>query len=217
MHSKAYYQEITCLADSDVNTGFLMGKAFAQLHLTLVNQKRPDGSSPIGFAFPQYRYGDNRASDGSAPGSSIQQSSPKTLPTIGAKIRCFGPSKESLQQCCFVEQLEHMSDYAHLTSIREIDFQSMGAGSYFRFQPRASKARMVRRQLRRHPDDADGIAERLDGVSDLACDLPYLNVGSHSSDHRYRLFIGYQPSSEKPSEWNFSTYGLSRTSTVPVF
>jgi len=56
----------------------------------------------------------------------------------------------------------------------------------------------------------------LKGIAEKINKLPYINIDSLSSQNKMKVFVAKGISIE-PKEGLFSTYGLSKTSTVPCF
>ena len=195
------YVEITCLPSEGINTGFLMGKVFGILHLCLVNMEKKIGINPVGVSFPEYKFGEN------------------IPPRIGTKIRLFSPKVEHLEDLALQKQLRHLLDYIHIHSIVNIkQTENMQFAIFKRKQPKPPMERLIRRQLKRHPNSADEIKEKYQLISAEKIKLPYINMISHSNNQRFCLYVQKQNVNlQKNTTWQFSTYGLSPVTPVPDF
>jgi len=49
-----YYQDLSLLAQEEINIHFLWSKIFQQIHLGLVEMQDEQGRVPIGLSFPEY-------------------------------------------------------------------------------------------------------------------------------------------------------------------
>lgn len=208
-----YYQEITCLPDHEISVGFVMGKVMDALHLGLVNLAAGSLQCPIGLSFPEYR--DRVATaDDKEPGDDSSQV-PRS-PPIGSKIRLFSRQEEDLQRLGLSGQLERFSDYVHWTSLRLLERKVSKYATYDRRQPKSSRERLVRRQMKRKGLSESEARELYATFEPRDPRLPYLNMRSHSTGQRFRLYVERQLA-EEADAWCFSTYGLSRSSSVPEF
>jgi CRISPR-associated endonuclease Csy4 len=175
-----------------------------QVHLALVESQIEETGQAycrVGIAFPGYTVAGPRAK--------------REKVHIGSKLRLFAESAESLDELRLEHWLRNLSDYVHLTSVRQPP-KIESFVRYRRVQAKSSLARLARRQARRQGKPLPEIAEALSGFQEERLILPYIDLGSQSSRRRFRLFIQREDAAESP-EWRFSTYGLSPISTVPSF
>jgi len=200
-----YFQEITCLPDQEISIGFVMGKVMEAIHLALVNVSTDGKTCPIGIAFPEYRRPGAEASDGGVP-----------IP-IGSKIRMFSHSEHDLQRLNLAIHLERFSDYVHWTSVRLLDRRLSGYAIYRRYQPKTSKDRLVRRQMKRKGISETDAQQQYATFQPRYTSLPFLNLHSHSTGQRFRLYVDRCDCQAATGEWSFTTYGLSSTTAVPLF
>tara|TARA_R110002072_G_scaffold86563_3_gene195290 strand:+ start:12796 stop:13467 length:672 start_codon:yes stop_codon:yes gene_type:complete len=223
MSLNLHYQELTCLPDEGISVGFLMGRVMNQIHLGLVNLTASQADCPVGLSFPQYR--DRAQLRGQVRGQAREHSNADAsnaliagLPPIGGKIRCFSQDAETLDRFALHEVLSSMLDYVHLTSVRQLRRTNHGWAMYRRKQIKTSKDRLVRRRMKRHGMTEAEAAAALEGFDPRSCRLPYLDMKSHSTDQRFRLYVERVTDVNSfDSNWSFSTYGLSSQAAVPEF
>ncbi|MGB7344259.1 MAG: type I-F CRISPR-associated endoribonuclease Cas6/Csy4 [Pirellulaceae bacterium] len=208
-----YYQEITCLSDHDISVGFLVGKVMDVVHLALVNASSGASQCPIGISFPEYRDLGSKGADALVDDeeAGVERSVP-----IGSKIRLFSRQESDLQGLDLGTQLKRLSDYVHLTSIRQLRRKGVKYAVYKRCQPKSSKERLIRRQMKRQGLSETQASELYRDFRPRHSRLPYVNMKSHSSGERFRLYIERQYV-DPSDQWGFSTYGLSSQVAVPEF
>src|SRR5688572_25053796 len=109
MNRPYYYQEITCLPDQEISSGFVLGKVMDAVHLAMVNITAAGEPCPVGVSFPEYR--------------TLSAESPPvgTGPPIGSKLRLFSRDQADLVGLNLAEQLSRLSDYVHWTSVRLLE------------------------------------------------------------------------------------------------
>lgn len=193
MNSTFYFQELTCLPDTDVNAGFVMGKVMDAVHLRLVAATAGTGSCPVGLSFPEYQ-----------------------AAHIGSRVRLFARNAADLEQLELRGHLDRLRDYVHLTSVRQLERRVPKFAVYRRYQPQASKERLIRRQVKRSGLSELEIRGRYANFSESKTRLPYINLRSLSTSQSFRLFVDRQIV-DCSEGWGFSTYGFSRQVAVPEF
>lgn len=189
-----FYLDITLLPDAEANIGFIWQKVYGQLHLALVEQQIERGHSAIAASFPEY--GDD------------------VFP-LGSKLRLFATTSDQLQQLNLAKWLNRLTDYTHCTSIKEVP----RVGQYARFkrvQFDSNIERLVRRRAKRKGESLEEALMHYSGFKEQQSKLPFVNMQSLSKDCRFRLFIELEII-EQEEEGAFSSYGLSKTATVPWF
>lgn len=211
MNSTYYFQELTILADGEISPNFILGKAFGQIHLALVERCDDAGRSSIGVAFPQYRFVDPKLH----ADATERQKGP---PQIGQKVRLFAREKSALQDINISKWLGGLDDYVHVTSVKLLARKVQRFMTYSRYQPRASKPRLIRRRMKRQSTSLEAATTHFDGMDEELCRLPYVSMRSLSSQRQFRLFVRAKEfESESDQSWSFSSYGLSEATPVPAF
>ena len=210
-----YYIEITLPSDSE-DLFNLWSKLLTQIHLGLVSIQDEKEKSPIGVSFPEYFMGEK-------------------FGVIGSKLRLFAQNESDLIKFDSAKWLSRLSDYVHITSIREVPQKIDGYAIYNRHQPKVNKERLARRYAKRHNLDYE---TAMNGEVELSvrsnngeiekkllryCDLPnkvvgvpFIKLKSFSSKNEFCLWIKKTTTNESNYQ-KFSTYGLSKISTVPEF
>ncbi|PLX49889.1 MAG: type I-F CRISPR-associated endoribonuclease Cas6/Csy4 [Desulfobulbaceae bacterium] len=189
-----FYIEVTLLPALDVPLYFLWEKIYSQVHLSLVEMQDAEGQVSIGVAFPGY------------DASKFQ---------LGSKLRLFADDKAHFGRLDLGKWLHRFSDYVHLTSIRDVPAKCDYA-LFRRLQPKSSNARLARRKAKRQGITVAQAMQLLNGRKEQMGNVPFIWCKSLSSDKRYRLMIE-SVQAEQIQSGRFSTYGLSSSSTVPVF
>jgi len=190
-----YYQDITLLPDTEIGLHFVWEKVYRQIHLGLVEMQDDNGKLPIGIALPAYSADKHQ---------------------LGNKLRLLAETENLLQRFNAQQWLNRLSDYAHITGIRNVPERIQTHACYYRVQPKSSNARLARRKAKRENTGIEQALAALENTPEQRSDAPYIWVKSQSSGERFRLFIGYVEVSESASK-GFNAYGLSRQSSVPVF
>lgn len=190
-----FYLDITLLPDSEINIGFLWHKVYGQTHRALVEKKNANGNSDIAVSFPTYD---------------------DTVFPLGNKLRLLASTEKQLEQLGIDKYLKNLTDYCHCTSIKEVP-QSVNIFVRFkRVQFDTNIERLVRRRAKRKNESFEQAFEHLNGFKDKDSKLPFVNMNSLSSNHRFRLFI-QKEEAEREKLGDFTCYGLSKTATVPWF
>ncbi|MBL4903685.1 MAG: type I-F CRISPR-associated endoribonuclease Cas6/Csy4 [Desulfocapsa sp.] len=191
------YIEITLLPGIEIPIYFLWEKVYQQLHLALVEIQDDNGVVRVGVSFPEY---DEKKYQ------------------LGCKLRLFAPSKKDLEALNIHKWLSRLTDYIHVTSIREVPGKPAGYAFFKRIQTKSSNTRLARRKAKRegisYEDAFSSLSKRREQISKV----PYLHFKSLSTDKRYRLMIACVETEQRNSHGDvFSTYGLSAKSPVPMF
>ncbi|WP_417737412.1 type I-F CRISPR-associated endoribonuclease Cas6/Csy4 [Rosistilla oblonga] len=213
MQPSFYYQEVTCLPDHEISVGFVMGKVMEAVHLALVNVAAGSPDCPIGISFPEYRDPRDRNERPLPDRRELQP--PHALP-IGSKLRLFSRQQDDLNRLGLTENLARLSDYVHLTSAKLLQRKIDRFAAYQRVQPKSSKERLIRRQMKRKGISEAEARAQYASFEPHHSKLPYLNLRSHSTGERFRLYVQRQVV-ELGEPWLFSTYGLSASAGVPEF
>lgn len=211
-----HYLEITLLHNPDINLFSLWSKVFQQIHLGLVGMQDDQGRVPIGVSFPDYVVGEKYS-------------------VLGGRCRLFARDEATLTRFDAAKCLAQLSDYVHCTSIRPVPEKPKGHAHYCRESPKTNKERLARRYAKRHGMDFETALNdsiELTGQASASsnykrefryCEMPqksisapFIRMKSLSSDELFCLWINKKTAVE-PSGGNYSSYGLSATSTVPEF
>lgn len=194
-----YYQELTLIQPSEVPLHALWGSVYTQVHLALVSVQDATHNCPVGVSFPEYQY-----------------DADENVGHLGGKLRVFASDEATLQQLDLGKWLHRLADYVHATGIRPVPKQVQGFASFYRVQAKSGAERMARRACKRNLelDYETELAKRQQNLAH--CTLPFVQMNSLSSHHPYNLFIAMMPVNTL-QDAVFSTYGLSKTSSVPIF
>jgi CRISPR-associated endonuclease Csy4 len=198
------YLEITLLPDVDISLNFLLQKVYQQLHLRFVDMQRENaalavqkgGLQPIGVSFPKYNSLAN---------------------TLGDKIRLFAENVATLERFSAKHTLRKLSDYVHVTNIRDVPENVTTFACFQRVQLKSSNARLARRKAKRENISFEEALFKLRTHAEQRTDLPFMSIKSASNGENFRLFVVYSQKNCANEEFAFSTYGLSDKSTVPIF
>ncbi len=191
-----YYQDITLHPGPEIPLHFLWEKFYQQFHLALVEIQDAQGHSPVGVAFPEYDADQHQ---------------------LGSKLRLFSPTEELLDQLHIQHWAARLNDYVYITGIRKTPERAGAYACFRRIQPKSNNARLARRKAKRRGIPYEQALAETDNHAEQQSTAPYIHIKSHSSDNRFRLFIGKSDQKTGGNTQHFSTYGLSTTSTVPLF
>ncbi len=192
-----FYQELTLLPQDEISIHFLWSKVFQQLHLGLVELQDSQKQVPIGVSFPEYVVGEK-------------------FSLLGSKCRLFAAGQVTLENLDIGKWLQRLSDYVHVTSIRLVPNQVMGYATYQRLQAKTNPESLARRYARRHQLSFDEAWQRYSSMQPLSISTPFIRLNSLSSGQTFCLWIKKNAVQEAQTG-QFSSYGLSATSTVPEF
>lgn len=198
-----YYQEITLIDQAEISPYFIWSKLYTQLHIGLAEIKDANDKVNIGLSFPKYIY---------EQGDKVK----KSKVHLGEKLRLFAESQADLEKLNISKWLERLTDYLHITSIREVpEAKITGYATYSRKQVKTNAERLARHRVKRGDISFDEALARYSNVI-TTTDLPYIQMKSLTSDKSFKLFIEKQPATKSETQV-FSTYGLSSVSSVPEF
>ncbi|MFI3190164.1 type I-F CRISPR-associated endoribonuclease Cas6/Csy4 [Crenothrix sp. D3] len=191
-----HYLDITLLPDPETPLYFLWEKVYQQLHLALVAIKDPDNKVKIGVAFPHYDEAQHQ---------------------LGCKLRLLAPTSELLEKLNITQWLSRLSDYVHISSIKAVPEKITAYAVFKRIQLKTNTARLAKRKAKRESITPQQALANLQGYQEKTSRLPYIYVNSQRTKQRYRLLIARIETSNTQITADFSCYGLSSTSPVPVF
>jgi CRISPR-associated endonuclease Csy4 len=189
-----YYFEINFLPTQEIPLNFLWSKVFYRMHLRLVQMQDTKGNVPIGLSFPGYAF------------------DPVGL---GNALRVFARSRDTLELFNESSPLKIFSEYVHITGIREVP-QNVVYVKYERHQVGASIECLARRRAKRDQISYEDALQKYARYVREQSMYPFIKMKSDSSNKRFSLFIKKEPSSASDDFW-FTTYGLSKNSSVPEF
>jgi CRISPR-associated endonuclease Csy4 len=199
-----YYIEVTLMKTDDFSPYELWSRIYRQLHIAFAEIKDTYDKVNIGVSFPQYRF-----------------NAEKSVGFLGEKFRIFAQSQADLEKLNIQKWFDRLTDYLHITSIREVPENKItGYAIYRRKQVKTNPQRLARHRVKRGDIGFDEALARYRNVV-TTTDLPYIQLQSLSTsdeqDKRlFKLFIE-KKSAEKSETQVFSTYGLSSQSSVPEF
>ena len=190
-----YYQELTLLPQEDIDLYFIWQKLFQQIHLALVENKNEENASPVGVGFPEYH---------------------AESYCLGKKLRIFAYKEELLEQMQCEKWLNRLKDYVKLNPIKPVPEKLIGHACFKHIKLKGNKEKLARRRANRKGETLQQALAYFEGFDEQQSKLPYINMTSQTTGQRFRLFIEKQVM-EAPQTGLFSCYGLSNTTTVPLF
>lgn len=193
-----YYLDITLLPDADISLYFLWEKVYQQVHLALVEaqHKQENTQSTIGVAFPEYHMDRFH---------------------LGSQLRLLASSAEALEQVNIKQWLLRLDDYVHIKSIREVPKRIEQYAYFKRLQVKSNNERLAKRKAKRKGITEEEAHTYFKDRKEVYTRAPFIRINSQSSGKRYRLFILRVDAEGHEAGAGFSGYGLSATSTVPMF
>ena len=197
-----YYQEITLIDQAEISSYFIWSKLYTQLHIALAEIKDTNDKVNIGVSFPQYIFEEK-----------IEDKKAKI--NMGKKLRLFAQDEADLKKLDLKKWLDRLTDYVHITSIREVPENIKSYAIYKRKQVKTNAERLARHRVKRGDIGFDEALARYSNVV-TTTELPFIQMKSLTSDQMFKLFIEKR-SIEQSKSQVFSTYGLSSESSVPEF
>jgi CRISPR-associated endonuclease Csy4 len=190
------YLEIILKPQPEIPLYFLWEKVYQQVHLALVEIQDDEGKVNIGLSFPEYDADKHQ---------------------LGSKLRLFALSQKDLDVLSVHKWLNRLTDYVHIASIRDVPEKIIGYAFFKRIQTKSSNPRLARRKMKREGVSYEQALSTLSKHKEKNSKAPYIHIKSLSTDKRYRLMIACVETKQRSNAENFSTYGLSSTSPVPIF
>lgn len=190
-----YYQEITIIPSPEISINAIWSKVFEQIHIALVKAMHGEEKGKIGIAFPAYRDDE--------------------VVTLGNKLRLFADEDAILNELNLKFILRRYIDYLHITNIRVVPEKIRGYETYKRVHREGNQANKARRYAKRHQVPL-AEAMKMFPKDCWGHELPYIQLTSHTNQHRYRLYIK-KCMREKEEDYGFSSYGVDNQSSVPSF
>jgi CRISPR-associated endonuclease Csy4 len=190
-----YYQELTLLIQEDVDLYFIWHKLYQQLHLAFVENKTVNNTSAIGVAFPEYN---------------------ADMYCLGKTLRLFAEDEKLLEQMHCEKWLNHLKDYVHLNSIKHVPEKITGHACFKHIKLKGNKGKLARRRAKRNGEPFQQALSHFEDFEEQRSKLPYINMISQTNGQSFRLFIEKQEM-EQPKTGMYSCYGLSNSTTVPLF
>ena len=197
-----YYQEITLIDQAEISPYFIWSKFYTQLHIAFAEIKDTSDKVNIGVSFPQYIF--------------KEKTEDKNVKVnLGKKLRLFAQNEADLTKLDIKKWLDRLTDYVHVTSIREVPENIKSYALYKRKQVKTNAERLARHRVKRGDIGFDEALARYRNVI-TTTDLPFIQMKSLTSDKMFKLFIEKQ-NTEQSETQVFSTYGLSSECSVPEF
>lgn len=193
-----YYQEIELIEQPDVSLGVIWSKLYMQLHLALADLKNKNGVQTIGVSFPEY-------DDPNFP--------------LGKRLRLFAASEKELTDLTIARWLSRLTDYVKVKEIHPVPLKRVkGYASFTRKEIKRKPEAIARRRARKDPGITYEEALRRATLREREIPLlPFINLNSLTSGQRFKLFIDRKQEKEPSKLIEFSSYGLSHETVVPIF
>ena len=191
----AYYQEIALHHRARIGLYDFWQKLYQQIHFALVENKKQKNVSKIGISFPEYNAEEF---------------------LLGTKLRLFADDEQSLLAIQSEKWLNRLSEYVHVKQIAPVPEILGGYACFRQVKMKGSKEKLARRRAKRHGETFEQALAHFDNYKEQHTKLPYINMNSQSNGQHFRLFIEKQIQKQQQKGY-FSCYGLSNTSTVPLF
>jgi len=186
---KKYYQELHLKKLDEISPEFVLSKVYLELHLAFV-EIAPDGNCPFGISFPEY---------------DLLHS------TLGRTIQIFSDSREMFDLLALSQRLRRYRDYLVVGDVKEAPTPRAYA-SFFRFH-QDSPAK-VRRFAKRHHLSLEEAGEVYTYTK--VDTFPTILLDSKSTGMKFPICIQMKEHAH-PVEGCYGSYGLSKTTTVPVW
>jgi len=190
-----YFIELTLLPNFEIPFHFIWQKLYQQIHLDLAENKIANNASAFGVAFPGY--------------DAAQFA-------LGTKLRLFAENEQLLEQLQCEKWLNRLSDYVHVSSIKPVPEKVAGHACFKHIKLKGNKEKLARRRAKRKGETLQQALSHYTDYEEPQSKLPFINMTSQTNGQHFRLFIEKQ-TKEQSQAGSFSCYGLSNTTTVPLF
>ena len=190
-----YFQEISLLPNPEITPYFIWQKLSQKIHLALVENKTAENTSAVGVGFPEY----NAAKF-----------------VLGRKLRVFAKNEKTLMEMKCEQWLNRLSDYVHVSRIKPVPEKLDGYACFTHIKPKGSVEKLARRRAKRKGETMQQALVYFENYEEERSRLPYINISSQTNGHHFRLFIEKKKMGHSKTGL-FSCYGLSNTTTVPLF
>ncbi|UAB71341.1 type I-F CRISPR-associated endoribonuclease Cas6/Csy4 [Vibrio sp. SCSIO 43132] len=145
----------------------------------------------------------------------IAVSFPKQQKTLGNTLRLHG-SYHHLSILMEQPWLKGLRDYTQVGSISPVPESILGYRTVSRVQKK-SPQNMRKRSIKKGWLSAGEAIHRIPDTAQSLLALPYLQLRSLSNKNVMRIYIKLGEVSQTQTAGEFSSYGLSRTATIPWF
>ena len=190
-----YYIDITLIPYPEASLYFLWQKVYQQIHFALV-EVQEKGKVNVGVAFPEY---DNHKLH------------------LGNRLRLFAEKKRYLMRLNLDFFLDGLTDYIQISETKHVPEKITGHVFFKRVQTKSNNERLARRRAKRKGISYLQALADLNEREETFIKTPFIQMKSHSSGQTYRLMISRQQTDIVPTTYEFSTYGLSNITPVPIF
>ena len=190
-----YYQEISLLPNAEITLYFIWQKLYQQIHLALVENKNEENASMVGVSFPEYNADEF---------------------LLGTKLRLYAEEEKMIEKMQCEKWLNRLKDYVIISPIRPVPEKLTGHACFKHIKFKGNKEKLARRRAKRKGETLQQSLAYFDDFEEQQSKLPYINMTSQTTGQHFRLFIEKQMM-EEPQSGLYSCYGLSNTTTVPLF
>ena len=190
-----YFIELTLLPSLEIPLNFIWQKLYQQIHIALADNKSEENASSVGISFPEYH---------------------SNAFLLGTKLRLFAADEQTLKDLQCEKWLERLLDYVHISSIKPVPEKVTEHACFRHVKMKGSKERLARRRAKRKGETLQQALAHFADYKEQRSELPFINMVSQTNGQHFRLFIERQVK-EQSQVGRFSCYGLSNTTTVPLF
>ena len=182
-----YYIDIKVLPDLETSAPVLMNNLFAKLHRQLVTVAKGE----VGISFPF------------------------ACNTLGDTLRLHG-SDAVLDSMMATPWLKGLRDYTTVTAVTSIPNKIKGYQTVKRVQAKSANNKRKRSIAKGWLSEEQAI-HSIPDTQARHLTLPFVQIQSLSNGNAMRIFIAHSALMTELTTGTFSSYGLSVTTTVPVF
>lgn len=190
-----YYIELILLPDLGIPLHSILEKLFQQIHIALVENKTDDDTSHIGISFPEYN---------------------PEAHSLGIKLRLFSLDSEALSQLEIEKWLSRLRDYISINEIEKVPVEIKGYACFSQQKTKGNREKLARRRAKRKAETLEDAMVNFSNYKPEMFNTPYVNMVSQTNGQHFRLYI-QRTFVENEQNGLFNCYGLSRTTTVPIF
>ncbi|MDX2053252.1 MAG: type I-F CRISPR-associated endoribonuclease Cas6/Csy4 [Polyangiaceae bacterium] len=184
-----HYLDLRVLPDPEFPASQLMSALFMKLHRVLARTS----AGNIGVSFPAVN---------------------EDAPHLGNTLRLHGTA-QAFELLMREPWLTGMRDHISIGGVAAVP-SNVAYRRVRRVQAKSNVERVRRRQMKRHGWSDAEARERIPRTAERTLSLPYLQLYSESTGHKFPLFLRHE-AAESSTPGVFNAYGLSDTATLPWF
>ena len=182
-----YYLDIQVHPDMEITTPALLNNLFAKFHRAM-NQYC---AGKVAVSFPLYNT------------------------SLGNTLRLHGSQKD-LEQLMIQPWLKGLRDYTTVSAVMPVPANIVGYRTIYRVQKKSPHNLRKRAVAKGRMTEQEALTKIPDSLQERLI-LPFIQIQSLSSQQVMRIYVAQGNILSEPVKGELSSYGMSRTTTIPWF